>query len=133
MQIDITNLEQAVLTLKESQDILSENKHDVLISVLEDAVIKRFEYTLEIAKKLMKKVLKKFYDKSEAELTVNNVFRFMYGYDFISDWENWRTYHERRNNTAHEYNLEKSRKLLEIVPSFIIDVEELAKNLKEKL
>lgn len=133
MQIDITNLEQAVLTLKESQEILSDNKNDILTSVLEDAVIKRFEYTLEIAKKIMKKVLKKFYDKSETELTVNNIFRYMYGYDYISNWENWKIYHEKRNNTAHEYNLEKSRKLLEVVPNFIVDTEELITNLKEKL
>ena len=133
MQIDITNLEQAVLTLKESQEILSDNKNDILTSVLEDAVIKRFEYTLEIAKKIMKKVLNKFYDKSETELTVNNIFRYMYGYDYISNWENWKIYHEKRNNTAHEYNLEKSRKLLEVVPNFIVDTEELITNLKEKL
>lgn len=133
MQIDITNLEQAVLTLKESQEILSDNKNDILTSVLEDAVIKRFEYTLGIAKKIMKKVLKKFYDKSKTELTVNNIFRYMYGYDYISNWENWKIYHEKHNNTAYEYNLEKSRKLLEVVPNFIVDTEELITNLKEKL
>lgn len=54
----------------------------------------------------MKKVLKKFYDKQEEELTVNNIFRFMCGYNYISDWEHWRTYHEKRNTTVHEYNLE---------------------------
>ena len=81
----------------------------------------------------MKKVLNKFYDKSETELTVNNIFRYMYGYDYISNWENWKIYHEKRNNTAYEYNLEKSRKLLEVVPNFIVDTEELITNLKEKL
>ena len=126
-------MEQAVLTLKESQEILSDNKNDILTSVLEDAVIKRFEYTLEIAKKIMKKVLNKFYDKSETELTVNNIFRYMHGYDYISNWENWKIYHEKHNNTAHEYTLEKSRKLLEVVPNFIVDTEELITNLKEKL
>ncbi len=133
MQISISNLEKALITLDESYEILSNNKNDYLTTVLEDAVIKRFEYTLEISKKIMKKVLKKFYDKQEDELTVNNIFRFMYGYNYISDWERWRTYHKKRNTTAHEYKLEKSRTLLEIVPDFIKDTEELIKNLKEKL
>ena len=57
----------------------------------------------------------------------------MYGYDYISNWENWKIYHEKHNNTAHEYNLEKSRKLLEVVLNFIVDTEELITNLKEKL
>ena len=57
----------------------------------------------------------------------------MYGYNYISDWERWRTYHEKRNITAHEYNLEKSRKLLGLIPDFLRDIKELIKNLKEKL
>lgn len=126
-------MEKALITLDESYEILSNNKNDYLTTVLEDAVIKRFEYTLEISKKIMKKVLKKFYDKQEEELTVNNIFRFMYGYNYISDWERWRTYHEKRNITAHEYNLEKSRKLLGLIPDFLRDTKELIKNLKEKL
>ncbi len=63
MQISISNLEKALITLDESYEILSNNKNDYLTTVLEDAVIKRFEYILEISKKIMKKVLKKFYDK----------------------------------------------------------------------
>ena len=47
-------------------------------------------------------------------------------------YNNW-IYHEKRNNPAHEYNLEKSRKVLEVVPNFIVDTEELITNLKEKL
>lgn len=63
MQISISNLEKVLITLDESYEILSNNKNDYLTTVLEDAVIKRFEYILEISKKIMKKVLKKFYDK----------------------------------------------------------------------
>lgn len=101
--------------------------------MLEDSCIKRFEYTLEIARKTMKRVLKNIYGKSEEELTVNNIFRFMQGYNFIPNWENWRGYYEKRNNTTHEYNLEKSRKLLSVIPDFINDVDILTRNLEEKL
>lgn len=106
MSLNVLNLENATILLNDSYEILSSNQNDILTTVLEDAVIKRFEYTLEISKKIMKKVLKKFYDKQEEELTVNNIFRFMCGYNYISDWEHWRTYHEKRNTTVHEYNLE---------------------------
>lgn len=133
MTIDISNLQSALQTLKSSMETLEANKTCDFVDMLEDSCIKRFEYTLEISRKLMKRVLKKIYGKSEEELTVNNVFRFMQGYKFIPNWENWRDYYEKRNNTAHEYNLEKSRKLIELIPAFINDTEILIKNLEEKL
>ena len=132
MVIDISNLESALLTLKSSMQILEKNSGLEFTDMLEDSCIKRFEYTLELARKMMKKVLKKIYGLSEDELTVNNTFRFMQGYKYINNWENWRNYYEQRNNTAHEYNLQKSRQLIEIIPQFIDDTELLIKNLKEK-
>lgn len=133
MQIDITNLKLALETLKNSVNTINENRECYFVDMLEDSCIKRFEYTLEISRKTMKRVLKKIYGKSEEELTVNNIYRFMQGYKFIENWENWRDYTERRNNTAHEYSLEKSRKLMELVPQFILDVDFLIKSLEEKL
>lgn len=133
MSIDLSNLKSALKTLKSSMDTLDENRSCGFADMLEDSCIKRFEYTLEISRKLMKRVLKKIYGKTEEELTVNNVFRFMQWYKFIPNWENWREYYEKKNNTAHEYNLEKSRKLIEIIPDFINDTEILVKNLEEKL
>lgn len=77
-------------------DTLDENRSCGFADMLEDSCIKRFEYTLEISRKLMKRVLKKIYGKTEEELTVNNVFRFMQGYKFIPNWENWREYYEKK-------------------------------------
>ena len=133
MEIDFSYLQAALDTLKASVKTLDENKGCDFVDMLEDSCIKRFEYTLEIARKLMKKVLKKVYGYSEEELTVNNTFRFMQSYKFIKNWENWKNYIEKRNNTAHEYNLEKSRNLIEIIPQFIDDTELLLKNFEEKL
>ncbi len=133
MQIDISNLKSALQTLKSSMDVLERNRTCEFADMLEDSCIKRFEYTLEIARKLMKKVLKKIYGKSEEELTVNNTFRFMQGYKFIDNWEDWRKYYEQRNNTAHEYDISKSRELLKLVPKFISDTEFLVKKLDETL
>ena len=133
MEIDITNLKSALQTLQASMKTLEENKSCDFVDMLEDSCIKRFEYTLEIARKTMKRVLKKLYGKSEEELTVNNTFRLMQGYKLIPQWENWKEYYEKRNNTAHEYNLEKSRALIEIIPRFITDTNTLIRNIEGKL
>ena len=94
-----------------------ENKDESITDMLEDSCVKRFEYTLETSWKLMKRILKKIYGKQEQELTVNNIFRFMQGYGFIKNWESWKDYYAKHNNTSHEYNLEKSRELLKIIPT----------------
>jgi len=133
MQIDISNLKSALETLKNSVKTFDENRECHFVDMLEDSCIKRFEYTLELARKTMKRVLKKIYGKSEEELTVNNIYRFMQGYKFVENWENWRNYTEKRNSTAHEYSLEKSRKLMELIPQFILDADFLVKSLEEKL
>ncbi len=132
MEIDITNLNSALNTLKECCKKFEEHKNTDIAIFLEDACIKRFEYTLEIARKIMKKILKKVYGISEEELTVNNTFRLMQGYNFIPDWEKWRKYYEKRYNTAHEYNIEKSRALISIIPQFIEDTDILIANINRK-
>ena len=64
---------------------------------------------------------------------MNNIFRFMQGYGYAEDWERWRNYYQKRNETAQEYNLVKSRALLILIPDFIKDIEFLTAKLKEDL
>lgn len=131
--IDNTNLIKALESLKKSMQKLSENKDDSIRDLIEDSCVKRFEYTLKTSWKLMKRVLKKVYGKNEQELTVNNIFRFMQGYGFIENWENWKDYYAKRNDTSHEYNIEKSRELIKIIPQFIADADFFINKLQREL
>ena len=70
----------------------------------------------------MLRYLKLAYAKDDKELTVNNIFRFMNSYGMIQNWESWKEYYAKRNDTSHEYNLNKARDLLPILPQFIEDV-----------
>ncbi len=56
----------------------------------------------------------------------------MQGYNFIPDLEKRRKYYEKRYNTAHEYNIEKSRMLISIIPQFIEDTDILIANINRK-
>ncbi|MBE7709719.1 MAG: hypothetical protein E7Z93_04640 [Cyanobacteria bacterium SIG32] len=132
-KIDISNVQNALETLKKSNIKFLENKDESITDMLEDSCVKRFEYTLETSWKLMKRILKKIYGKQEQELTVNNIFRFMQGYGFIKNWESWKDYYAKRNDTSHEYNLEKSRELLKIIPTFIEDADFFLDKLQKEL
>lgn len=129
--IEITNLENAYSTLNECYKDYEGNQTSVFLEYIADSCVKRFEYTLETAWKLVKKILIQKYGKTDAELTMNNIFRFMQGYGYAEDWERWRNYYEKRNNTAHEYNLVKARTLIDLVPDFLKDTEILISKLKE--
>ena len=131
--IKIDNLISALKTLKTGFELFQNNKNPDIKDMLADSCVKRFEYTLETSIKLMKKFLKQVYFIDEKDLTVNNVFRLMQGYNFIISWENWRNYYQKRNDTSHEYNIQKSRDLLKIIPDFIKDTEILVENLNVAL
>ena len=132
-KIDISYVQNALETLKKSNIKFLENKDESITDMLEDSCVKRFEYTLETSWKLMKRILKKIYGKQEQELTVNNIFRFMQGYGFIKNWESWKDYYAKHNDTSHEYNLEKSRELLKIIPTFIEDADFFLDKLQKEL
>lgn len=131
--LDINNLKNALNTLKNCWEIKKENSDERLSDIIADSCVKRFEYTLETSWKIMKKFLKLEYGKDDKELTINNIFRLMAGYELIGSWERWKEYYFQRNNTAHEYNIEKSREILTFIPEFINDTEILIKNLEQNI
>lgn len=130
--IDVSDLKKAFDTLKISyRDYSGCSGSEFYFDYIQDSCVQRFEYTLETAWKLAKRILKEKYAKKEEELTVNNIFRYMENYGFAKSWENWRDYYKERNNTSHEYDIEKSRELIKIIPDFIEDVEYFIKKFDE--
>lgn len=126
---NIEALPSSFNTLKYCWGVYEQKKSDVsIVDIIADSCVKRFEYTMETALKLMRKYLKLAYAKDDKELTVNNIFRLMAGYTLISDWESWKLYYAKRNDTSHEYNIAKARELLKILPDFIADVDFLIKS-----
>ena len=126
MDFNTDVLKKSLQTLRESWKAYQQNTDEKLTSIIADSCVQRYEYTLETAWKLMKRYLKLVYGKSDAELTINNIFRLMNGYGMIANWENWREYYAKRNETAHEYSIEKSRDILTVIPRFLDDAQALS-------
>ena len=78
-KLDLTILKKSFETLKECYKDYNLQEDEKLKGYIKDSCIQRFEYTYESAKKIMNKFLKKEYDKTEKDLSVNNIFREMYG------------------------------------------------------
>ena len=132
-ELDISNFRDYIDSLKKCFGDYAASKDDTIKEYIEDACVKRFEYTVETAWKIMKKYLKLEYGKTDKELTMNNIFRLMEGYGFVKSWETWRNYYDRRNDTSHEYNKNKAKEILNIVEALIKDCEYLYDNLAKAL
>lgn len=128
-ELSLINLENSFNTLQECFNDYCNQKDEKLQSYIKDSCIKRFEYTYKTSKKIMNKFLKKEYDKTEKDLSINNIFREMYGLNLIENFEHWIEYRELINLTSHEYNDKNTYKIIEVIPRFIKDVEFLINNL----
>ena len=124
-ELNLDVLQNSLNTLKECHNDYSAEGNLKLKNYIKDSCVKRCEYTYETAKKIMNKFLKKEYDNSEKDLTINNIFREMYGLDLIQNFENWVEYREKRNYTSHEYDDENTYKIVDLIPRFIADVDYL--------
>jgi len=132
-ELNLTNLVNSLASLKECYSYFKAEKDENLRKYIKDSCIKRFEFTYETAKKIMNKFLKKEFDKADIDLTINNIFREMYGLGIIENFENWADYREKRNTTSHEYDDFITYPIIDIIPKFIQDVEILLNNLEKTL
>ena len=120
---DLTNIKNAIITLEEAINYYNTDVEQPIKNMYADSCIQRFEYTYELSWKIMKKYLKQFFNKSEQELTMKNIFRYIQGYGLIKDWTKWVEYNEVRNNTSHEYNFNKAQFVLTVLQTFLEDVK----------
>lgn len=132
-ELNLSLLKNSLETLKECYSDLSAQTDEKLKTYIKDSCIQRFEYTYECAKKIMNKFLKKEYDKQDSELSINNIFREMNGLGFIQNFDNWVEYRQKRNLKSHEYNIELTYPIIDIIPKFINDTEFLIHKLETVL
>ncbi len=132
-ELDLKNLKSSLTALEECYCDYSSQTDLKMQTYIKDSCIKHFEYTYETAKKIMNKFLKKEYDKTEKDLTINNIFREMFGLGLIENFENWVNYREKRNITSHEYDITKTYQIIDIIPSFIADAQFLVNSLEKVL
>ena len=130
---DISRFKNCIDTLKTCNEDYQKCNDTKMKEYIEDACVKRFEYTIETSWKLMKKFLKLEYGKDDKELTMNNIFRYMEGYGFIQSWEKWREYYFKRNGTSHEYNKIKATELLKDIENLLVDAQYLYKKFSEAI
>lgn len=115
---------KALFRLKEAIDLYEKEENAVLL----DGTIQRFEFTIELAWKLLKEYLsyEKLGDFNSPRATVKESYK----QGIISDGETWLDMLDDRNLTSHTYDEETAE---EIYKNIVSKYYNILKQLKEKM
>lgn len=121
-KISFSHLEKAVWSLED----IHRQKMDIY---RRDGAIQRFEYTFELAWKMMQRVLKQ---QGVEAGSPKQVFRAALKIGLIDDLDQWFSFLEKRNLTVHTYNEDTADEVFEASRVFIPIVKETLKRLKKE-
>lgn len=126
----MTKTQALQIDLKKALEKLKEAVNLPAIVINQDATIKRFEFTFELAWKLMQSILR---ENDIEAYGVKNIFREAARLRLIDDPKIWFVFLENRNLTVHTYKEEIAQRVYQKAKEFISYVEELLKKAEKIL
>lgn len=121
--LDFSSFEKAVATLQEA--VGREPANDLE----RDGVIQRFEYTFELAWKMMRKVLMSL-GRVDVSASPKPVIRDAEGEGMVEDVKKWFFFLEARNLSTHIYNQKEAESIYKAAKEFLPYAERLLTKLK---
>ena len=133
MDIDISPLERAIARLEEA---VATYQQDTTRTLIRDGLVQRFEFTYEIAHKLLRRYLAANAGPPELISGMNfadiiraaNQNRLLLG-----DWPRWKTFRDMRSRTSHSYNEAVALDVVAGIPAFLDEARYLRDRLRERV
>lgn len=135
MALDLSSLEKAMASLEEAFETYDAQKATAdLVSklVLRDGVIQRFEYTIELCWKMLKRHLEMSGLEKVDTFGIKELFRVGFEQGLIEDPVPWFDYLKKRNLTSHTYDEETAQTVFSAARLFLPDAQHLLSKLQEK-
>ena len=130
-KLDLSALHHALVTLSVAVD---ERKKEPNNDFVRDAMIQRFEYTYELAHKMLKRYLELSEPNSEAVdlMSFPELIRTASERGLVlNGWDYWKRYRDARNITSHTYNEDKAIQVCLMIPLFLDEASHLARVLEK--
>ncbi|WP_225204458.1 nucleotidyltransferase substrate binding protein [Novosphingobium huizhouense] len=130
MPLDFTPLANAVARLDEG---LSRYRMDVSDGQIRDGLIQRFEFTYDLAHKMLRRALEQGAANPEEvdRMTFPALIRTGVEQGLVAgEWADWRTFREMRNITSHTYDEAKAVQVVEGIPAFLNEARGLLERLE---
>jgi nucleotidyltransferase substrate binding protein (TIGR01987 family) len=131
MSLDFSSLLNAINRLDEGLARFGSDTGDTQIR---DGLIQRFEFTYDLAHKMLRRVLEAAAANPEAidRMSFPELIRTASEQGLLkSDWSVWRTWREMRNITSHTYDEAKAVQVVAAIPAFLEEVRVLAARLPQ--
>ena len=129
MSLDLTPLTKAIARLSEGLERMGRDADD---TQLRDGLIQRFEFTYDLAHKMIRRALEQAAANPDEidRMSFPELIRTANEQGLIgSDWTAWRTWREMRNITSHTYDEAKAMLVVEGIPAFLTEAQEVARRL----
>lgn len=131
MNLNLTALEKALAALERA---LSRHAADPLDEELRDACIQRFEFTYELAWKMLKRRMELDLPSPQEldGMSYRTLIRMGAEQGLIDDVPAWFVYRDKRNLTSHTYDAAKAADVAASLPSFAVHARRLLERLQTK-
>lgn len=124
------NLDALILATAQLERGLAESLQQPSHELMRDGAIQRFEYTMDLAWKMLQRYLRMMQVEESAIRSKNDLFREAARMQIIDDAESWIIHYEARNETSHDYNTAKAEQVYRQAQRFLPDVQRLLKVLQ---
>ncbi len=132
MQLDFAPLAKAIDRLGEG---LARYETDTADAQIRDGLIQRFEFTYDLAHKLLRRALEEAAANPEEvdRMSFPTLIRTAGEQGLLAgDWTTWRTWREMRNITSHTYDEAKAVQVASAIPAFLIEARALLARLESR-
>ena len=131
--LELTSFRKAIDSLSESLEWYRDKSTTAPSEILRDSAIQRFEYTYELAWKMMKRWLETNMGATYVDgISRKELFRMAAEQRLIDDPLKWFEYHEARNQSSHTYDESVAQDVFGVVEDFLGDVKKFLKTLEER-
>ena len=133
MKLDISVFIKAITRLSEGY---TRYHLDVSDEQLRDGLIQRFEFTYELACKMLKRYLEMAAANPESidSAAFQTLIRSANEQGLLlGNWSDWRNYREMREKTSHTYDERVALQVVDEIPAFLTEVEFLRERLLERI
>ena len=129
----VAPLDRAIQRLKEG---LARYQSDTSDAQIRDGLVQRFEFTYELAHKILKRYLEYAAANPDQfdEMTFQELIRS--GNEqglLLGEWLDWRSYRDMRGATSHAYNENIALEVVAGIPRFMEEASYLCDRLRERL
>ena len=122
--------------LESLQEALAARQAEPLNTFIRDSVVKRYEFTYELAVRSLARYLQSsaFSSTEVEDLTFQGIIRRGDKAELLrSGWPEWKRFREARNQTAHTYSEGKAVAVVETSESFVAEAAHLLSRLTERM